>query len=270
MIKDVVAICYDFDKTLSPQDMQNFALIPKLKCDIESFWRASNEYSKKHGMDKILAYMRLIIDKAEENGVRITLSDFKELGRDIELFAGVESWFKRINAEAGKLGIEVEHYIISAGLKEIIEGTSIAENFTGIYASSFAYDSCGRPVWPSQVVNYTSKTQYLFRISKNCLDLSDEDAVNEFMPDEKRRIPFKNFIYIGDSETDIPAMNIIKRGGGTSIGVYNPHTGNAERVKKLLKEQRIDYLMPADYSEGKELEELVKRVLKNIKKSTAD
>lgn len=264
----IVAICYDFDKTLSPQDMQNFALIPKLKCDVSSFWQESNAYAEKQGMDKILAYMRLILEKAGDK-IRITDNDFKKLGKEIELFSGVETWFERINSIAEKMEINVEHYIISAGLREIIQGTSIAKFFTEIYASAFAYGSYKQPIWPKQVVNYTSKTQYLFRISKDCLDLSDEDSVNEFKPDDERRIPFRNFIYIGDSETDIPAMKIVKKGGGTSIGVYNPLTGNLERVKRLLQQERIDYLMPANYSEGQRLENLVKNILTKIKASEA-
>lgn len=183
-----------------------------------SFWQESNAYAEKNGMDRILAYMKLILDKAG-NDIRITESDFKKLGKSIELFSGVETWFERINDIAKEMEINVEHYIISAGLKEIIEGTPIAKFFTEIYASAFAYGTYKQPIWPKQVVNYTSKTQYLFRISKDCLDLSDEDSINEFKPDAERRIPFRNFIYIGDSETDIPAMKIVKKGGGTSIGV---------------------------------------------------
>lgn len=259
----IVAICYDFDKTLSPQDMQNFGLIPKLNCDVAEFWNKSNEYAEKEGMDKILAYMKMILNKAG-NDVRITEEDFKELGKDIQLFPGVESWFDRINAIGERLGLNIEHYIISAGLKEIIEGTPIADKFTEIYASSFAYGTYGQPVWPRQVVNYTSKTQYLFRISKDCLDLSDEDAVNDFLTDDERRIPFRNFIYIGDSGTDIPAMKIVKSGGGTSIGVYNPESGNYARVAGLLRQQRIDYLAPADYSEGSAMEKLTTAILVKI------
>lgn len=262
----IVAICYDFDKTLSPQDMQNFSLIPKLNCDVDSFWKESNKYAREQGMDKILAYMKTILDKAGSN-IRITDRDFKALGKSIELFPGVDSWFDRINAMAERIGVNVEHYIISAGLREIIQGTSIANYFTEIYASSFAYDPYHRPVWPKQVVNYTSKTQYLFRISKDCLDLCDEDSVNEYQDDDERRISFRNFIYIGDSETDIPAMKIIKKGGGVSIGVYNPQTGNLERVKKLLQQERIDYLMPADYSQNQRLELLVSDILKKVKAS---
>lgn len=260
----IVAICYDFDKTLSPKDMQNFGLIPKLGCKVSAFWKASNKLAKEQGMDKILAYMKLIVDKAQSRDEKIARDDFNALGKTIELFPGVDSWFERINRIAESLEINVEHYIISAGLKEIIEGTSIARFFTGIYASEFYYDQYGRPMWPCQVVNYTTKTQYLFRINKNCLDLSDEDSVNQFIPNEERRIPLSNFIYIGDSETDIPAMKIVKQGGGTSIGVYNPINCDLDRVKLLLKQDRIDYLMPADYCENSRIEKAVSSILNEI------
>lgn len=261
----IVAICYDFDKTLSPKDMQNFSLIPKLNCTVEEFWPEANANAKKEGMDKILSYMKLIIDKAKISNVRITKKDFKKLGKDIELFPGVETWFERINSIGNDLNVNIEHYIISAGIKEILDGTSIAKEFKAIYASSFIFDSYGAPQWPRQIINYTTKTQYLFRISKNCLDLSDEEKVNQFIEDENRRIPFRNFIYIGDSETDIPAMKVVKNGGGTSIGVYNPETINIDRVSQLLKQERIDYLMPADYTEGSRIETIVKNVLNKIK-----
>ena len=262
--KPVVAICYDFDKTLSPKDMQNFSLLPKLNCPAERFWAESNEFAKKHGVDKILAYMYLILHKAQAARVRLSEQDFKDMGRDIELFNGVESWFGRIDAYAARIGVSAEHYIISAGLKEIIAGTSVADRFTEIYASSFIYDEYGAPEWPRQVVNYTTKTQYLFRISKNSLDLSDEETVNRYIPDGERRIPFCNFIYIGDSDTDIPAMKIVKNGGGTAIGVYNAKNGDMERACTLISQGRVDYLLPADYFEGGILEDTVKSVMRKI------
>ncbi|MBD5086149.1 MAG: haloacid dehalogenase-like hydrolase [Clostridiales bacterium] len=263
----IVAICYDFDKTLSPKDMQEFELIPKLKCRVGTFWKQSNKLAKENGMDRILAYMKIIIDKAQGLGDSVTIrrEDFNELGKTLALFPGVDSWFDRINAIAEELNINVEHYIISAGLKEIIQGTVIAKYFTEVYASEFYYNRYGAPCWPGQVVNYTSKTQYLFRISKDCLDLSDEDSINDFIPHQERRIPLQRFIYIGDSETDIPAMKIVKQGGGTSIGVYNPEKCNLDRVKRLLKQERIDFLMPADYSENSRMEAIVKSVLEKIR-----
>jgi hypothetical protein len=262
----IVAICYDFDKTLSPKDMQEFGLIPKLNCSSKEFWDQSNGMAKKEGMDKILAYMLTILKKAGHD-ISITEKDFNNLGKEIELFPGVDTWFDRINKIAEEAHVKVEHYIISAGLKEIIQGTSIARFFKGIYASTFLYEASGKAYWPRQVVNYTTKTQYLFRINKDCLDLSDEDSVNEYKEDEERRIPFTNFIYIGDSETDIPAMKIVKNGGGIAIGVYNPETKNMDKVMPLLKQKRIDFLMPADYSENSRIEQLVRTSLKKIAES---
>lgn len=260
----IVAICYDFDKTLSPKDMQNFELIPKLKCKIGPFWKEAGKLAKENGMDKIIAYMKLIVDKAKARKEKLSREDFNKLGKGIELFPGVESWFSRINKIGENCHLNIEHYIISAGLKEIIDGTSIRDSFEEVYASEFYYDEYDAPCWPAQVVNYTSKTQYLFRISKNCLDLSDEESVNNFIPDAERRIPLKHFIYIGDSETDIPAMKIVKQGGGASIGVYNPVSCNLEKVSKLLKQERIDFLMPADYSEGSRIETSVSSILHKI------
>lgn len=260
----IVAICYDFDKTLSPKDMQDYSLLPKLNCSATEFWPQSNALAREQGMDKILSYMHLIITKARAKDVRITQKDFRAMGKEIELFRGVDTWFDRIDAIAESLRVNVEHYIISAGLKEIVEGTPIARYFTEIYASSFVYSKYGEPIWPRQVVNYTTKTQYLFRISKNCLDLGDEDSVNEYIGDDERRIPFRNFIYIGDSETDIPAMKIVKNGGGTSIGVYNAESGSLDRVRKLLEQKRIDYLLPADYGQGSRLERVVSDIIRKI------
>lgn len=265
----VIAICYDFDKTLSPKDMQEFGLIPKLNCSVQEFWQESNALSKECGMDRILAYMQLIITKSRTARVKVSKEDFNALGKDIRLFPGVDTWFKRLKEFAAAEGVRLEHYIISAGLQEIIEGTPIAGEFAGIYASSFYYGPYGEPVWPCRVVNYTTKTQYLFRISKNCLDLSDESSVNEYIGDQSRRIPFRNFIYIGDSETDIPAMKIVKNGGGTAIGVYNAETANLSKVCKLLKQNRIDFLMPALYTEGGRLERLVKDTVLKIKAQEA-
>lgn len=261
----IVAICYDFDKTLSPEDMQDFGLIPKLKCGVKEFWSESNEMAERYGMDRILSYMKLIIEKASQQKVTVSKRDFKNLGKTIQLFPGVESWFNRINDFANSIQINLEHYIISAGLKEIIQGTSIAKYFTEIYASSFIYSEYGAPIWPCQVVNYTTKTQHLFRISKDCLDVCDENSVNEYIENEDRRIPFRNFIYIGDSETDIPAMKIVKNGGGTSIGVYNAEKANIGRVSKLLKQDRIDFLVPSIYEENGRLDVLVKDTLTRIK-----
>lgn len=261
-----VAICYDFDKTLSPKDMQEFELLPALNSEPSAFWAECADLAERSGMDRILAYMYNIVKTAKRvDGVTVRREDFNRLGKSIELFNGVEQWFDRINAVGKRLGLNVEHYVISAGLKEIVEGTSIAKHFSGIFASEFLYGKYGEPIWPCQAVNYTSKTQYIFRISKGCLDLNDE-GVNKYMPNDERRVPLDRFIYIGDSETDIPAMKIVKQGGGASIGVYDPDKRNFDGVKDLLKQGRIDFVMPADYSEGGRLEGIVVAILEKMSK----
>ena len=258
----VAALCYDFDKTMSPKDMQEYGFIERLSMSAEEFWRASNELVKSADMDSILAYMFTMTKEAKRKGIIITEKDLRELGKDIELFKGVEDWFYRINAFGINNQTVIEHYIISSGIKEIIEGNPIAQWFTKIYASSFYYDDSGRAVWPRQAVNFTTKTQYLFRINKNC----EIEDVNRYMPDEKRRIPFSHFIYIGDSETDIPCMRLIKSSGGNSIGVYNPADDKGKKtVSNLIKENRINYYAPADYSEGGMMEMIVKKIIAQIK-----
>ena len=263
----VVAICYDFDKTLSPKDMQEYTLFPKLDISAQDFWSESNEFAEKNSVDKMLSYMKLIVKiaKEKEEDLSLTEKDFPEMGKEVELFEGLDTWFDRINQYASEKELLVEHYIISAGLKEIIQGTSIACHFKEIYASCFCYTASGIPIWPKQVVNGTQKTQYLFRINKDCLNLSDEESLNMNLPDELRRIPFRNFIYLGDSITDIPAMKVVKKEKGLAIGVYNPKTQSPSRMCELFDGERIDFFAPADYQEGNALESYVKKGIDQIK-----
>ena len=259
--KPVVAICYDFDKTLSPDDMQAQGFIQKLGYEISEFWKKSNGFAKANNMDKNLAYMFTM--KTESAGkVLFTKTELARFGSEVELFDGVEGWFERIRKYGEERGVTVEHYIISSGLKEMIEGTSIAKKgaFKKIYATSFYCDENGVAVWPAQVVNYTNKTQFLFRITKGVLDVNDS-AVNEFFPESDLRVPFRNMIYLGDSDTDIPCMKLVKMRGGYSIGVFNPETNDRTKVHKMTRDSRIDYFVPADYSEGTELDYLIKTII---------
>lgn len=254
----VVAVCYDFDKTLSPDDMQAQGFIQRIGFEPDEFWKYSSSLSEKHKMDRNASYMYAMLEKAKGK-FHITREILKECGKGIRLFAGAKEWFFRINAYGKERGVLVEHYIISCGLKEILEGTDIADEFTEMFACSFAYDDSGEAMWPAQIVNYTSKTQYLFRITKGMLDILDE-GVNGHMNDSDKRISFKNIIYIGDSMTDIPCMKVVSQNGGTSVGVYDPKTSD-EILKELLKHGRINCKMKADYREGKELDMLVKSVI---------
>ena len=259
--KPVVAICYDFDKTLSPDDMQAQGYIQSVGYDIPDFWKKSNSLASDNEMDQNLAYMYVMKQEAEGKVLfkKKTLADY---GANVELFPGVKEWFERIREYGKEKGVIVEHYIISSGLKEMIEGTSVAKAgaFEKIYASSFYYNDSGVAIWPAQVVNYTSKTQFLFRIEKGVLDINDP-AVNESFSPEEIRVPFRNMVYIGDSDTDIPCMKLVNSYGGHSIGVYNTETKDKTKVYKMMRDERIKYFAPADYNEGTELDFLVKSII---------
>ena len=255
----VLAICYDFDKTLSPDDMQAQGYIQSVNYDVDEFWKESNVLAENNDMDQNLAYMYKMLDSSE--GVMVfNRKTLQEYGSRVKLFAGVEDWFDRICAYGQEHGVIVEHYIISCGLKEMIEGTSVAHAFKKIYASSFYYDENGVARWPAQVVNYTNKTQFLFRISKGVLDVNDQRVNDSFAPQDIR-VPFRNMVYVGDSDTDVPCMKLVNSYNGHSIGVYNAQTQDKTKVHKMMRDGRIRYFAPADYTEGSPLDTLVKGII---------
>lgn len=257
----VLAICYDFDKTLSPDDMQAQGYIQSVGYKVKEFWQESNDMAKDNDMDSNLAYMYKMLREAEGNLI-IKREALEEYGSKVQLFPGVKEWFERIKQYGQEKNVIVEHYIISSGLKEMIEGTEISKNgsFEKIYASSFYYNDRGVAVWPAQVINYTNKTQFLFRIEKGVLDINDP-GVNEYFAPEQLRVPFRNMVYIGDSDTDIPCMKLVNSYGGHSIGVYNPDSLDKSKVYKMTHDHRIRYYAPADYTEGSEIDNLVKAII---------
>lgn len=258
----VLAICYDFDKTLSPDDMQAQGFIQAVGYkDPKDFWEKTNSCAEKNDMDQNLSWMYQMM-LLSEGIVLFNKETLAKYGSKVKLFPGVETWFKRINLFGAANKVKVEHYVISSGLKEMIEGTSIAQQgvFEKIYACSFYYNERGAAKWPAQVVNYTNKTQFLFRIEKGVLDINDS-GVNDYFPPDEVRIPFRNIIYIGDSDTDIPCMKLVNSFGGHSIGVYNPETGDKKKVYKMMESHRIKYFTAADYSENSDLEKLVKNII---------
>lgn len=259
--KPVAAILYDFDKTLSTKDMQEYAFIPGIGMTAEEFWDKCNLLTHQHHMDQILSYMYVMLTEARGKKL-LNRNEFTMLGKSVELFQGVPSWFQRVNHYAEKLGICLEHYIISSGLKEIIEGTPIAKEFKAIYAAEFFYDEQNVPVWPAMAVNYTSKTQFLFRINKGVLDVTDHASLNAYTPEDRRRIPFRNMIYIGDGFTDVPCMKLVKVNGGHSVAVYSD---KKETAHSIMQQGRIDYIAPADYQEGSKLENTVFAILDHIR-----
>jgi len=258
-----MAICYDFDKTLSPDDMQTFTIIPSLGMEKEAFWALSDKLAHENSMDGNLAWMYELLARSKVERQPIRKEYFREVGKHVPLFDGVREWFGLVNEYGKRCGVEVEHYIISSGLKEIIEGSEIAGEFAKIYASSYLYTVDGIAEWPAQAVNYTNKTQYIFRIAKGIFEVCDE-RVNDSMAEENLYIPYENIVYIGDSATDIPCMRLVKSRGGFSIGVYDPQKNQTDKVKRLFADGRLTFFAPADYRAGGELMRFMQKVIDEV------
>ncbi len=258
-----VALIYDCDGTLSYGNMQEYAFMEQLKITPDEFWGKSDKLAKEQNADSNLAYMWQMLEEAKRMGTK--REDFLSCGKNVKFFKGVEDWFERINAYGKELGIEVEHYMISSGLTEIVEGMPIYRHFKKIYANRFMYDANGAAMWPAQVVNYTTKTQYLVRINKGILEEGDK-RVNDYMAADDRPIPFNRMVYFGDGLTDIPSMAMLKSNGGHAIGVYPPRKKNNKKYANiLLKDKRVDIIAPADYSEGSRIDAYIKVLLNKIK-----
>ena len=261
-----MAICYDFDGTLSPKNMQEYGFMKKLQTTPLKFWAKSNKVAKENFADTNAAYMKLMIEEANKKGVPFTKNAFLEYGASVKFYKGVEGWFERINEYGKRHGVKVRHFIISSGLREIIKKTAIGKYFEEVFASSYMYDKQGNPIWPANVVNYTSKTQYLFRINKGCLDINDNIKVNARIEKDKREIPFENMVFIGDGETDIPAMKVLRSHGGHSVAVYNPKKVEKQAIaKKLINDNRVNIITPADHRENQIIDKYIKALINKIK-----
>ncbi len=257
--RPIIALMYDFDKTLCTTDMQAYTFIPNLGMSADAFWKKASDLAEEKKMDRILAYMYLMLDEAHICKKPIRRNDFVVLGKDLELYPGVQDWFCRINKFGKEQGVTVKHYIISSGLREIIEGSCIFKEFDDVFAGEFLYDENGVACWPKNVVNYTTKTQFLFRINKGVLDISNDDDLNRFTKEEDRPVPFRNMIYIGDGLTDVPCMKLVKVNGGCSIAVYQQN--KRSKVTDLIKDERVNFIEPADYSEDSKLDIIVKDII---------
>ena len=257
-----VALIYDFDETLSPKNMFEFDVLPELGyVDTSLFWQKVFQVAQTKKMDSISAYLYLLKEEFKQKKILLTHEKLNDYGRRVNLCKGVETWFKRTKEYAKKLNLELEHYIISSGLKEIIEGLPIAKYLTQVYACSFLYDQQGVAIWPAQIVNYTTKTQYIFRINKQILSESNGD-INDYVPLDERPIPFSRMMYIGDGFTDIPCMRLIKEYKGKAIVVYHKEQQQPKLVgEKLLRDGRASILVPADYREDSPIEQYVKQNL---------
>lgn len=259
-----VALVYDFDGTLAPGNMQEFGFVQAIGKDPNEFWNRTHEMAVGNDGSTILCYMYLMLQEAKANGISLKREIFKKFGSMIKLYQGVEEWFSLINRYGKTRGLNIKHYINSSGLKEMIEGTPIAKEFENIYACSFLYDAEGNAYWPAVAVDYTTKTQFLFKINKGIREVCDNKRVNEFVAKEDRTIPFERMIYFGDGETDVPSMSVVKSQGGHAIAVYGDPKKKAT-AQKLINEDRVDFTCKADYSEGEEIHTTVMHILDKIR-----
>ncbi len=267
-----VAICYDFDGTLAPGNMQEHSYIPNLGIANTDFWDQANQFAKQNDMNEILAYMWLLLEKSRQKNLPIRKADFVNHGKNIPLYPGVEVWFERINNYGETLGLDINHFIISSGLREMVEGTKIAPNFSFVFASGYYYNEDGIAEWPSVGIDYTGKTQFLFRINKGIFNFWDSSIINKYMPENLKPFPFERFIYIGDGETDVPAMKMVNYQGGYTIAVFDSQKSvNREgRLAKdvsleLLRQGRARYVAPADYRDNSDLDKLLTNILNDIR-----
>ena len=260
--RPIIAFLYDFDKTLCTTDMQDYAFIPSLGYTPGEFWGIANSFGRKNRMDGLLAYMYTMIDECRKKNIRLDRDYLVSCGRSIELFPGVKDWFARINAFGAQQGVQVEHYVLSSGLKEIIEGSGISHEFKEIYACEFLYNEDGLAYWPKLDVNFTNKTQFVYRINKGVLDIANDKDLNASMPDDSKRIPFTNMIYVGDGLSDVPCMKMMRAYGGQAVAVYQD--GNRPGVEDLLAKGRVDFIFPADYSEGTMLDTTMKNIIRKM------
>lgn len=260
-----VALIYDFDGTLAPGNMQEYDFIPAVGKSNMEFWEEANTLAEEQDADMVLTYMARMLQAAQSKGLSLRREAFRESGRNVQFYAGVQEWFKRINEYGKQRGINILHYVNSSGLKEIIEGTAIAHEFKNIYACSFLYNVDGIAYWPAVAVNYTNKTQFIFKINKGVESVFDTKDVNRFMEENKRPVPFSRMIYFGDGTTDIPCMRLVKNFGGHSIAVFNPEEERQRtQLNELIRDNRVNHVCPADYSEGSEIDVVVKTIIDKI------
>lgn len=263
--QSTIAIVYDFDGTLSPQPMQEYTVLPKIGIEPREFWARVNRDARETESDMMLVYMRHILEELEKGRIHVTREDFAAMASRIKYFAGVATWFPRLNQYVRRKsggGVRLQHYLISAGQKEILVGASIRRHFKRIYASEYHFNHNGVATFPKILVTDTMKTQFLFRINKGREGIGE--SINEHMPESQRPIPFQNMIYVGDGMTDVPSMALTKKSGGHTVAVYQPNGKGREVCVKLLHAGRADFIAAADYRAGSRLTARVKLLLDAI------
>ncbi|MBV9488910.1 MAG: haloacid dehalogenase-like hydrolase [Verrucomicrobia bacterium] len=268
-LQNTIAIVYDYDQTLSPAYMQDDVLFPTFGINAGKFWQRCAELVRDEGYDSELAYMKSLLDYLALD--RPTNAQLKSLGANMKLYRGLPEMFEEfaeglLKAQHLSFGIRVEHYVISSGLKILIEGSRLRPHLREVFGCEFAEDAEGRISFPKRVISHTQKTQYLFRINKGLLDLTQD--VNDHMPDDIRPVPFPNMVYVGDGPTDVPCFTIMKKNGGQAIAVYDPDDEDRISFRKCFelatRAQRVRHIAPADYRRQSHLRLLLEEMVCEI------
>lgn len=263
-----LALVYDFDGTLIEGEMID-PIIEELGLDVKKFWKKSNQFAKGHHMDRICCYMHLLLQEAKEKDFPITKSYLRKIGQGMEMRPGLtgnRGWFSQVKDVCRKHGLRPEHYVVTSGLAEIVKASPVNKHLEWVFGSSFHYE-CGKAVWPAQVVNYTTKTQYLFRINKGALDVRDEKAPNKYMDDDERPVPFERMVFIGDGETDIPCFSLVKGRGGNAIALLRKKSSkkSLQLIEQLIAGKRVDRVsLAAHFEEEGILIESIRRIAKRL------
>jgi hypothetical protein len=267
--QNTIAIVYDYDQTLSPSYMQDETVFPAFGINSESFWRRCSELVRDNGYDNELAYMKVLLDTLGMD--RPTNADLKSLGQKLNFYKGIPEMFEQfrnglLTEEQLSYGISVEHYVISSGLKVLIDGSRLQPYVRAIFGCEFDVDEQDRITFPKRVISHTQKTQYLFRINKGLLDVTQD--VNDHMDAAIRPIPFPNMIYLGDGPTDVPCFTVMKKNGGEAIAVYNPDDPARVGFKKCYQlsthADRVKHIAPADYRPKTHLRMLLEEMVEEI------
>lgn len=267
--QNTIAIIYDYDQTLSPSYMQEEVLFPAFGINPAAFWRRCDALVKESGYDNELAYMKVLLDSLDMD--RPTNEALRALGGQLTFYPGLPGMFDEfreglLTSEQVAHGITVEHFIISSGLKVLIEGSALAPHVRAIFGCEFAEDSSGKITFPKRAVSHTQKTQFLFRINKGMLDLSQD--VNDHVPPELRPVPFEHMVYVGDGPTDVPCFTVLRRYGGQAIAVYNADDPSRRSFRKCYQlsthADRVKHIAPSDYRAGSQLRLLLEEMVKEV------
>ena len=263
-----IGIIYDYDQTLSPNYMQDEVLFPHFGINAAQFWKKSRELVDDEGYDGELAYLKSMLDYLAMD--RPTNAELRTLGANLKFYKGLPEMFEEmdgmLNDQHRMYGIKIEHYIVSSGLKALLDGSKLAPYVKRIFGCEFGEDKDGRITFPKRVISHTTKTQYIFRINKGMLEPTDD--VNDHMAPELRPIPFHNMIYVGDGPTDVPCFTLMKKYGGHALAVYNPDDENRSSFRKCYQlsahADRLKHIAPADYRAGGHLRLLLEEMALEI------